>query len=397
MKFQFLVLSLLALLIGCSDSSDRKPTQPPSLIALNIEPAYTILDIGSSEHYQALASYSDGEVKNVTGEASWSLESDTGIVELTTEGDHLTATAVMAGQDNIRATFESLSGTSYIEVVEAALVEFTVTPAEAEMLVGYTQAFTAEGRYDDGHTQDLTDESTWSSDNASVASVDSTGLATGESGGIANISASFDGMSSSALVDVHQEAEIESVEVSPQNVTLYPEGFRQFTARVHYDDGSTQDVTRSALWISSDTSVLAQDTFKKGQFNALSVGSAEITAEVNFNYKDTTQVTVEEDVITHIILTPKDFTLPVGAKKRYFTEAVTSSGRLHSLNGSPDLLYEVGDPNIAYVSNNLNDRPGEVTGLGSGTTTITSTYEYDGEVFTEQVPLTVCTGAGCPE
>lgn len=394
MKLQILVITLLALLVGCSDSSDRKPEQPPSITDLNIEPAYIVLDIGSSETYRAQATYSNGEVRNVSGDVSWSLESDTGIVELSAGADKLLATAVMAGQDNLRATLGSQTATSFIEVVEAALVELTVSPAEAEMLVGYTQTFTAKGLYDDGHTQDLTDESAWSSDNPTVASVSDNGVVTGESKGAASISASMGDLSAGATVDVHEEVEIESIEVSPQNVRLFIDGYQQFNAVAHYSNGDTQIVTKDALWISSDTDVVAQDFFNKGQFNAVSVGSAEVTAELGIRNKGTTQVTVEEIVITHIVVTPRYFTLPVGNKKRYYTEAATSDGQFRSLNQSDDLRYEVADDSVAYISNTPGNR-GELTALQSGTTTVTSTFEYEGEEFTDQTTLTVCVDSGC--
>ncbi len=394
MKYRIFALTLLAVITGCSDSSDRNASKPPTISDLNIEPAYTVLDIGSSERYRAFATYSDGAVENVSAEVSWSLESDTEIVELTVGNDDLLATAVMAGQDNLLASLASFTATSFIEVVEAELVELTVSPAKAEMLAGYTQAFTAEGRYDDGHTQDLTDESAWSSDNSAVASVGNNGVATGESKGTATISASLEGLSGNAVVDVHEEAEIVSIEVSPQDVRMFVDGSQQFSAIAYYSDGTSQPVTRDALWTSSDTSVVAEDLFYKGQFNALSTGNAEVSAQVGVHNAGTTQVTVEEVVITHIVLTPKDFTLAVGDKKRYFTEAATSDGRFVSLNQFDQLRYEVGDGSVAYISNTPGNR-GELTALGSGTTTVTSTFEYEGEVFTDQANVTVCVGSGC--
>src|SRR5271157_6151814 len=85
-----------------------------------------------------------------------------------------------------------------------------VTPATQSVAVGQTAQFTATGTYSHGShpstTQNVTDQSTWTSSAPAVATVNSSGVATAVSAGTANISASITGytgvLTSSAVLTV---------------------------------------------------------------------------------------------------------------------------------------------------------------------------------------------------
>ena len=390
-------LILASLLTGCSDSSDSNKGVTYKKLA--VEPPLATLDIGSSERFIALVTDSENVVKDVSDQVTWYLEFDSGILEPVDSPEHpglSFALAVMSGQDNLVAALGSLSAKSAINVVEAELIELTVTPNSADMLVASEQAFTAEGEYDDGHTEDLTDESTWSSGESSIVSITDEGVATAQEKGSTSISASLDGLSNTANITVHELVEVVSIEVTPAHVTLFLESSRFFTAVAHYSDGTMQAVTNQVLWRSSDTAILANDVFLAGQFHTGEIeGEVELSALLSSNTKGSTSVTVEKIVVTHIVVSPKSWELTVGSKKRYFTEAVTSdAGKLVSVNQSPNQFYEVSDPSVAYISNNPDDK-GHLTGLSEGTVVVMSTFKYEGETYTDQATLTVCVEGGC--
>ena len=389
-------LILTSLLIGCSSGSDSH--KGATYKKLDIEPPLATLDVGSSERFKALVLDSEGLVKDVSNEVSWYLEFDSGILEPVDSPEHpglSFALAVMSGQDNLVAGLGSLTAKSAITVVEAELIELTITPNSADMLVASEQAFTAEGEYDDGHTEDLTDESTWSSENGSIVSITDEGVATAQVKGTALISASLDGVSDTANITVHELVEVVSIEVTPADITLFLESSRFFAAIAHYSDGSMQGVTEKVLWRTSDSTILAHDAFWAGLFHTGRVeGEVELSALLSSNTKGSTTVTVEEVVVTHIVTTPKNFSLPEGKTKRYFTEAATSDGKFASVNQYPSQSYTVSDPSVAYISNNP-DNKGMLTGLRVGTVVVMSTFEYEGETFTDQATLTVCVESGC--
>jgi uncharacterized protein YjdB len=111
------------------------------------------------------------------------------------------ATGLRAGTATIRATSEGKSGTATITVTPAPVASVTVSPASSNRQVGGTVQLTATltdsaGRTLSGRTI------TWSSDSASVATVNSTGLVTAVAAGFATIRAASEGKSGTAGVRV---------------------------------------------------------------------------------------------------------------------------------------------------------------------------------------------------
>ncbi len=77
------------------------------------------------------------------------------------------------------------------------LISIAATPNPPPSLtLGNTQQFRAIGTYSDGSTSDITSQVTWSSDNTDAATINNSGLATGVASGIANITATFNGITS---------------------------------------------------------------------------------------------------------------------------------------------------------------------------------------------------------
>jgi len=86
------------------------------------------------------------------------------------------------------------------------------------MSVGATQQFTATGTYQDGSTQDITTQVTWSSSNTVVV-ITTSGLSTGQSAGGATITATLSGVTGSTTASV-QAAAVSFTGVSKINWVL---------------------------------------------------------------------------------------------------------------------------------------------------------------------------------
>ena len=80
----------------------------------------------------------------------------------------------------------------------------------------------------------------------------------------------------------------------------------------------------------------------------------------------------------------------VGESVDYHTSAVDTSGAEYSVNGNPDQSSRVRNASIAYISN-LPESVGELVGLKAGTTQVTSTFIYDGVVYSTSRDVTVVT------
>jgi trimeric autotransporter adhesin len=81
-------------------------------------------------------------------------------------------------------------------------VEIVVTPSNPVIGPGATQQFTATGIFGDGTGQNISLFVSWASSNEYVATIDSQGLAEGESFGTTTISATFQGVEGSTILSV---------------------------------------------------------------------------------------------------------------------------------------------------------------------------------------------------
>ena len=129
-----------------------------------------------------------------------------------------------------------------------------VSPADPSVLKGSTRQFTATGSYSDGSTQNLTYKAIWSSSNSVVAVVNNTGLATGFATGSSTIQVALGSVAGSTTLTV-TAAVLSSIAVTPPNPSISDGTTQQFTATGTYTDGSTQNLTNSVTWLSSNTSV----------------------------------------------------------------------------------------------------------------------------------------------
>jgi len=386
--FSYGAIMILSLFMaGCSSSSDPAPTPPAQIVEILVEPKLSILTVGTSEHYQAYAVDDQGNVTDVSDQVTWSLQKDDGTVELSTDSPGLTL-ALVAGTDNITATLDQLTNTSAVTVVDAVLNTLAVTPIDAHLLLGTEEIYTVVGAYSDGRTQDLTDESDWSSVNPNVVSITASGVATAESQGTSDITASLNGISDTVGVVVHADTDLDFVRVTPQLAKQFEGNKQAFVATAVFTDGSEDIITYSVLWRTSDSGV-AQPQLLKGLFKASAVGEALITAKPDGHLEsEGATMIVGEIIMSHIVMTPNDATVTVGNTTKYNTETVETDGDHTSVNESENQSYQVRNPSIAYISN-LPGNEGELQGLKPGTTQVISTFEHEGIVYSTSTDVTV--------
>ena len=97
--------------------------------------------------------------------------------------------------------------------------------------------FTATGVFTDSSTQDLTSQVAATSSSASVALVNSSGLANALSLGTSTITASYQGISGSAMLTV-ANVTLVSINITPANPIVPPNSRLQMTATGVFSDGS---------------------------------------------------------------------------------------------------------------------------------------------------------------
>jgi hypothetical protein len=156
----------------------------------------------------------------------------------------------------------------------AVLQSITVTPSNLQFFKGKTQQFAATGTYADATTKDITSQVTWSTVDPTVISITSTGLATAVNAGVTSVMAVSGSVQGSSSATVATPT-LSGISITPTSASVAAGTSQQFTATAGFSDGSTQDVTSSAQWISTDTTVA---TVTAGKATTLKQGSVTIQA-----------------------------------------------------------------------------------------------------------------------
>jgi Bacterial Ig-like domain (group 2) len=161
----------------------------------------------------------------------------------------------------------------------------------------------ASARMSDGTVRDVTNAAAWQSSNIALATVSSAGLVTFFGSGDVDVRATYQNVSGTLHLVV---ANVPVISMTISSAPSSPAISFQLTASARLADGSTQDVTRSATWESSNTSIA---TVMGGLVSVVSNGEVDIRA----TYQGTT-------ASTHIaVARPTGFTLT-----GFVTDAATS-------------------------------------------------------------------------
>lgn len=320
---------------------------------------------------------------DVTSSATWK-SSYTSI--LTVSGG--VVTGVSAGQAVVTATYRSYSKSCTVTVTEKPVTytyALQVKLADSSIDVGKTTTATAAFiTYADGvqsSSKDVTSSATWSSGTSAVASV-SGGTVTGKASGTSVIKATYNGYTGSATVTVNDvltyglELSATSATISVGNTKAIAANYITFTNGTRT---SSKTVTSSASWSSSNPAVAS---VSEGSVTAKATGSATITAAYN-GYSATATVTVEDDITYDYQLSPTSAsvvngrTTKMSAIRRTFTNGTQTYGEDYSSN----FIWTSSNTSVATVGSN-----GVISGVGTGTATITA--KYGGTTLTGTVTVT---------
>ena len=340
--------------------------------ALEVEPVDPKLAQGTSVRLSATALLTDGSIQDVTEQVSWTTSSASVAAVSNGSGSQGTVTGVAPGVAQVTASL-TVGGSTWtdpvaVTVTSATLSAINVTPAGAVLAPGTSRAFTATGTLSDGSTQDLTSQASWSSSDPGVATASNTssevGLVRAVASGIARVNASFGGVTGGTTLTV-TSALLSSVTVTSPSETL-PLGFTvQLTATGLFSDGSTQDVTPSVLWSSSDTGVatVSNSSGSQGRVAATALGTTTLSATIA-GYQGVFELTVTNATLSGISVSPSALTLAVGGKQGLVATGTFSDGS--TLPITTQVRWSSSAKRTASVS------AGVVTGLRRGAASITA-------------------------
>ncbi|WP_061039231.1 Ig-like domain-containing protein [Vibrio coralliirubri] len=383
------------------------------ITSISVIPEIDSIPVGLTSSFKAIASFSNGDIIDITDDASviWA-SSDENIALISNDISNKGVTeAKSIGSSTITASIDLegklSSGSAILNVSKSIPVSIDISPDGHRIPVGLDETFSATIQMSDGQEFDITNNAsiTWSTSDSEIATisndVDSKGTVTGVNNGSVNI------IASALLNDVYvyglarldvTKAVITSLEINPKYQSG-PVGIKKaFSVFAHLSDGSVVDATsdKAISWSSSNTDVatISNSLLDKGTATGVSVGDTTITAffEVeNYEVTSTAKLNISEAIPIGVVVTPKPQPsldtpqITVGAQKQFKVEMVMSDNGRIDVTREDNVFWEIGDMSIA----NLSNTKGLVSGVNVGVTSVKVRLQSNDYNFEDSTELTV--------
>src|SRR5580658_6395492 len=208
----------------------------------------------TTQTFTAIGTFSDNSTQNISQDVMWASNNPVATIS-NTAGTKGVATAVLPGgaTATISAAFGGTTGTANLTVSTATLNTITVSPATATLAVNANLALQSTGNFSNG-PQPITSDVTCTSSDTTIATV-SGNIVTGESISAtpATITCSLGGVNGTASITVEGFTAIAIT--APNNGNVAEDTSIALTATGTLTDGTTQNITSSVLWTSSNPSL----------------------------------------------------------------------------------------------------------------------------------------------
>jgi len=282
---------------------------------------------------------------------------DSSVVSVTSLGE---ATAIGGGKGRVVAQSGNTADTASMYVA-VSVTSVVASPDNGTVTVGQTSQLTAVAK--DPLGQPVSGAPiAWSTTNASVATVNATGVVSGVAVGTAGVVASSGGFSDTVSVSVTAVA-VASVAVAPTSVSLAAGATSQLTATAKDASGTTL-TGRLVTWKSSNAQVVTVDA--TGKLSGVAQGTATVTATID-GKSASSAVTVTAAAVTSVTASVNATALTVGQTTQASATAKDASGAVIS---GRTVTWSTSDAKIATVSST-----GLVTAVAAGSATITATVD----------------------
>jgi len=348
-----------------SASTPALPPPPPGQTVTTVEvaPSSATVGVGANTTLQATVKDQNGNV--MSGQTvTWST-SDAAIATVNSNG---VVTGVGAGSATITATCGGKSGTSAITVTAApppppVVTTVTISPSSASVVAGGTTTLQATVKDQNGNV--MTGQTiTWSTSNASVATVNSSGVVNAIAAGAATITATCAGKSGTAAITVTAAPPVvTTVTVAPSSASIVAGNNTTLQATVKDANGNVM-TGQTITWSTSNTSVATVNS--SGVVTGIAAGAATITATcAGKSGTAAITVTAAPPVVTTVTVAPPTASINVGATVTLTATVKDAQGNVMT---GQTITWSSSNTAIATVSSG-----GVVTGVAAGSATVTAT------------------------
>jgi len=164
-------------------------------------------------------------------------------------------------------------------------------------------------------------------------------------------------------------ATLSSISVTPVNPSIAKGTSVQFGASGTYSDGSTQDLTTSANWTSSNNGAATVGT-NTGLAQSVNTGSTTITATVG-TVSGTSTLTVTAATLVSIAVTPTTPTIANGTSQQFLATGTYTDSSTQNLTGQ--VTWGSSSAGVAVIIQSGPNR-GLASATGVGTSTISASF-----------------------
>jgi len=171
-------------------------------------------------------------------------------------------------------------------------------------------------------------------------------------------------LSASEIQQLYQagSASLVSIAVTPANPSIAKGATQQFTATGTYSDNSTQNLTSSVTWSSTNTAVAMIGS--GGLATGVGTGSTTISA-VSGSISGSTNLTVTAPALVSIAVTPANPSIAKGATQQFTATGTYSDNSTQNLTSS--VTWSSTNTAVATITSG-----GLATGMATGSTTISA-------------------------
>ncbi|MFA4134124.1 MULTISPECIES: Ig domain-containing protein [unclassified Brevibacillus] len=329
-------------------------------ISVNVEIAHRLepsknqvsLLLNGEETIKLKAIFPDGSVtEDVSDKAEWS--SDNTAVADALKG---TIKAYGAGTATITAKYGTKTATIKVDVDTTQKLE--LNKQNIFMNVGKEEDIELKATYaNNGGSTVVNDKAEWSSDREDVAYY-SNGKIHAVKSGEAVITAKYGNKSVQVRVDVEVPR---SLYINPAFLTMKSGDKKDVIVNASFANGTSEEVTSKVEWSSDNADVV----FANGKtVSAYKSGTANVTAK--YGGKTATLV-VDVDVPQNLTADITTVAIPVGGAKQVTVKAAYPGGG-SAEDVTQKVVWTSSAPNVASV------RQGLITGVSTGSATVTATY-----------------------
>lgn len=343
-----------------------------AFVTLEVEPKDLSVATGTRVPYTAMATLLGTRSYDVTELVRWT-SSTPGVALMSDAG---VATTRTPGATTVTARYGTLTASTSLTVTGALLTRLEIEPVDATLPQGAVQAYRAIGFFDDGSSEDLTQQVAWAVDDPAVATFGQAAPElTAVAAGVTTVRATDpeSGAQASTSVTVESPAvTLDSIVVTPLRASVPVGQALNMSATGVYSDGSVVDLTRAARWTSSDP--LVAGVGRSGLARGLAQGATRITATYAGVQGDRLlQVTAA--VLTSVEVHPARVELPAGTGRPFRATGRYSDGTARDL--TEEASWSSDAPAVAWVAD-APGRKGIVTAESVGQATIRATEPDSG-------------------